>query len=133
MRTAAPRPIELALVAVGGTVGSLARAWLGEALPGGGWDWATWWANLSGSFALALLLVLLTGLSRFAHEVRLLLGTGLLGGYTTFSTYVLSADAASTPLRGLGYLVAGLSAMLAGAAAGTGLGRLVHRRVWRSG
>ena len=129
MRTAAPRPVELALVGLGGMVGSLARAWLEGTSPGSDWDWATLGINVTGSFALALLLVLLTGLSRFAHEARLLLGTGLLGGYTTFSTFLLSADAVP-PLRGLGYLLAGLVSMLVAAAAGALLGRVAHRRLW---
>ena len=81
------------LVAVGGAAGSLLRWWVSLALPiGPGWSWATFTVNASGAFLLGLLLEALTRPGperRGARAVRMLLGTGLLGGFTTYSTFVL--------------------------------------------
>lgn len=76
----------------GGAVGALARVGLATVLPGplDGWPWATMTANLSG----ALLLGFLLGLLRDVPGVdwaKPLLGTGVLGGYTTFSTLSVEA------------------------------------------
>jgi CrcB protein len=77
--------VDPALVALGGALGTVARWGLAEAVPG---PWATLAVNLSGS----LLIGLLTGWVLDAHpRLRLLLGVGLLGGYTTFSTHLLDA------------------------------------------
>ena len=82
------------LVAVGGAVGALARAGVGVALPHepGRWGWATLLVNAIGA---ALLMALLA--RRPGDRVRLALGTGALGGFTTFSGFavdtVLLADA----------------------------------------
>lgn len=77
--------------------------------------------NLVGSFALAALLVLVTGPSVAARRARLLVGTGVLGGFTTFSAFVLDADElsrADRPATALWYIVVGLVAMFLGGAAG---------------
>ena len=81
------------LVALGGAAGSLARWWVSLVLPAGsGWSWATFAVNASGAFLLGLLLEALTRPGRErrgAHTARMLLGTGLLGGFTTYSTFAL--------------------------------------------
>lgn len=123
MTTPVPRPSELLLVAVGGSAGSLARAGVSRLVghDPGTWSWPTLLVNLVGSFALAALLVLMTAQSVAARRVRLLVGTGVLGGFTTFSAFVLDADElsrADRPATALGYLVVGLAAMFAGGAAG---------------
>ena len=116
-----------ALVAVGGAAGTLARHGIAEALdPDQLFPWATFLVNVTGSFALgALLAVLLVcDHSAPANRLRLLLGTGFLGGYTTYSALAVETD---TMLRddhlalGLMYatgsVVAGLVAAFAGVAA----------------
>ena len=89
------RPVHLrwssvGLVAAGGTVGAAAREALVLAVPSTGWfDTVIFCVNLSGALALG---VLLEALLRQGPEddrrrrLRLLLGTGVLGGYTTYST-----------------------------------------------
>lgn len=88
----APHPTVLLLViGVGGALGTLARYELGRALPtvGAGFSWATFIANLTGAFALGLLVGVAARRWPRAHYVRPALGTGVLGGYTTFSTYMV--------------------------------------------
>ena len=115
------------LVAVGGVVGSLARAVLGLVLPHepGSWGWATLVVNLLGAAGLCALLVQVP-----EPQIRLLLGTGLLGGFTTFSgltvTAVLLVEAGRPAAAG-GYVLAGLGTLLAGGLAGSLLGRAVRR------
>lgn len=116
-----------ALVAIGGAAGTLARHGIAEALdPDQLFPWATFLVNVTGSFALgALLAVLLVrDHSAPANRLRLLLGTGFLGGYTTYSALAVEAD---TLLRddhlalglvyAIGSVVAGLVAAFAGIAA----------------
>lgn len=80
-------------VAAGGAVGALARFHLGRAVtqlagPGSGFPWATLAVNLIGCLAMGLLA---GWLARGAggEAARLLLGVGLLGGFTTFSAFGL--------------------------------------------
>jgi CrcB protein len=81
----------LSVIAAGGALGSLGRWSLGEALarPGSGFPWATFVENLSGGFALGLLMVLVLDVWPPSRYVRPFFGVGVLGGYTTFSTYLL--------------------------------------------
>jgi len=116
------------LVAVGGAVGTTARwaltEWLGTAA--GGWPTATFVANVLGSFLLG---ALLEGLlrrgpeSRRGRQLRLGVGTGVLGGFTTFSSLALEMErllAGEQVATGLVYGVAsvllGLVACLLGVA-----------------
>ena len=84
---------DVCLVALGGAVGSVARWGVGHVLPAGSvWHWPTLAVNVVGALLLGLLLESLTrpgtGTPR-AHTVRLLVGTGALGGFTTYSTFAL--------------------------------------------
>ncbi|HEV7529781.1 MAG TPA: fluoride efflux transporter CrcB [Solirubrobacteraceae bacterium] len=78
---------EIAAIFLGGAVGSLLRVWLSRSFSTGvaDWPWATFAINVSGSFALACLA---THLQQRAQRSYLgpLLGVGLCGAYTTFST-----------------------------------------------
>lgn len=75
------------LVALGGGVGAalryLAGGWAAAAF-GPGLPWGTWLINLAGSFLLGWLLARLDG---GGEALRLLLGVGVLGGFTTFSAF----------------------------------------------
>lgn len=101
------------LVAAGGVVGALARHAAGQALPHepGQWGWSTLLVNAAGAFLLCALL------TRVAQvRARLLLATGVLGAFTTFSGFavdaVLMADAGRAAL-GAGYLLVGVTTLLA--------------------
>jgi protein CrcB len=118
------------VLAIGGTLGVNARYWLGVwfsrwASPQ--FPWATFTINVSGSFLIGFLTV---GLARWMPHphLRLMLITGFLGGYTTFSTF--ENDALVLWERGevllmsanlVGSVVLGFAAVLLGTAAGRGL------------
>ncbi|MGW0157887.1 fluoride efflux transporter CrcB [Mycobacterium sp. NPDC003323] len=79
---------ELAAVFVGGGIGTLARAGLTHALavPPGHWPWATFIVNIVGAALLAFFTTRLLERLPVSGYRRPLLGTGLCGGLTTFST-----------------------------------------------
>ncbi|WP_340264283.1 fluoride efflux transporter CrcB [Sphingobium mellinum] len=82
------------LVMSGGAVGALARYQLGRfaghMLPGANWPWGTFAANLLGGFAMGLLAGWLARFHASSGEpFRLLLAVGVLGGFTTFSSFSL--------------------------------------------
>lgn len=117
---------DLALVAFGAAVGALLRWLLGEAVPdGSGFPWTTLAINVGGAFALGLLPVI--AVVRRDHRAAVLLGPGLLGGFTTVSTYaeqVRSLAGAGDVLLAVLYLLGTLVGALAAALAGR---RLAHR------
>lgn len=87
---------EPVLVACGGALGALTRYALGLLATHWGGRWAEFPAmtlliNVSGSFVLGLLTALV-GRGVWPPEVRLLLGAGFLGAYTTFSTFSVDTD-----------------------------------------
>ena len=115
------RPAYLLLVLVGGTVGTAAREALSLTFPPlDGIPYAIFGINITGAFVLGLLLEALVrrgpdhGGRRTA---RLMLGTGVLGGFTTYSA--LATDAAHLIGNGgAGFGIAyGLATVIVGAAA----------------
>ena len=80
---------QVAVLSVGGVLGVNARYWLGVVVnrwTGAQFPWATFTINVSGSFAIGLLSVLLARWLPHPHA-RLLVVVGFLGGYTTFSSF----------------------------------------------
>lgn len=73
-------------VAAGGALGALVRHGAGVALPSPG---ATFGINVVGCLLIGVLLVLLAEWRPAPLLVRPFLGTGVLGGFTTFSTYAV--------------------------------------------
>jgi fluoride exporter len=113
----------LAVISAGGVAGALARYALTEVFPStaAGFAWATFGINVSGCLLIGVLMVLVTDVWPTRRLLRPFLGTGVLGGYTTFSTYILdiqhllAADAARTALAYLaGTLLTALAAVYAG-------------------
>jgi CrcB protein len=64
---------------------------LGSAAAGQGFPWATLTVNVLGSLGLGVVFVLGEGRSIFGADVRLLLGTGVMGGFTTYSAFNLES------------------------------------------
>ncbi|MCX8007069.1 MAG: fluoride efflux transporter CrcB [Coriobacteriia bacterium] len=83
------RASDVLIVAVGGGVGAAARyalgGWLADRF-GPAFPWHTFVINVTGSFLLGVLLALSVERGLVPQEWRIALGTGVLGGYTTFST-----------------------------------------------
>lgn len=127
------RPGPVALVAVGGATGTLLRFGLSRLLPwpGQGWPWATFTANVTGALLLGLILgaLGLVGDASRRTAWQLVLGTGLLGGYTTYSTFAVetlslgATSVVSAAAYALLSLLAGFLAALAGGRAGATLAR----------
>lgn len=76
------------LVAAGGTLGALARAAQNALLPvePGTFPWSTFAENLAGAFLLGALITVLLKRGKGSTWAHPLLGTGLLGAYTTYAT-----------------------------------------------
>jgi len=112
-------------VAVGGTLGVMARYGIGRAtLHHEALLWSTVGINIVGSFLLGLLVAE----NWFDRDIREGLGVGFLGGLTTFSTFsvqaVLEVDAGE-PARAMAYVLASVLGGLAAATAGYALGRWI--------
>jgi CrcB protein len=115
-------------VAVGGMVGASARYGLSRLVPApaDGFPWTTLLVNVSGAFALGLLAAMV--IARRPHDrlLRPMLGTGVLGGYTTFSTLAVEADLLVKDGRAgvaAAYVLASVAAGLVAVAAGAVVGR----------
>jgi CrcB protein len=118
----------LAAVFVGGALGTVARYLLEAHHPvaAGGFPWVTLLVNLTGSFAIGLLIPLTEHLSPRALLIRPLGIIGFLGGWTTYST--LAVDATLLAKHGdvvtcLAYLAATVAGGLVLVVAGHSLGR----------
>lgn len=122
----------VAAVAVGGAIGACARYAVALALPFDGFPWATLAANVSGCALMGVLMVAITELWVGHRLLRPLLGTGVLGGYTTFSTFAGDVDsmiASGQTVRALAYLLATpVAALIATWTAASLTRRLVIRR-----
>ncbi|GGF52415.1 hypothetical protein GCM10011519_27980 [Marmoricola endophyticus] len=123
------RPVHLRLrfvllVALGGVLGTAGREGLALLLPTTHVPWATFTVNLVGAFVLgALLEALLRRGEDHAHRraIRLSVGTGVLGGFTTYSslatdTVLLRDDPGTALAYALGTVVLGVLATAAGVA-----------------
>ena len=124
----------LAAVAAGGVLGSLGRYAVGLALPhvSGAFAWSTFLVNVTGSLAMGVLVVWVLSMARPHPWLRPFLGVGVLGGWTTFSSYALDLHAMVQAGHGLvasAYLVGSLVVGLVAVGLGVTLGeRLFGRR-----
>jgi CrcB protein len=124
----------VAAVALGGGLGATARYAASLLWPaqGGGFPWATFWVNLVGCAVIGVFMVVITDVWAAHRLVRPFFGTGVLGGFTTFSTYAVDIQklvGAGHPRTALAYLFA----TLLGALAAVWLAMAATRRalVWR--
>ena len=116
--------LHLVLVAVGGGLGAACRhlanlaaiRWLGAGFP-----WGTAFVNVFGSFLMGLFIGVLARRFGVSNEIRLLIATGFLGGFTTFSSF--SLDTVTLYERGavgiaavyvVGSVLLGLAALFGG-------------------
>lgn len=129
-----PRASELGFVFLGGSVGATGRVALAAAFPTdpGAFPWTTFAENVVGALLLALLLTVVLRKAVADRRIHLTIGTGVLGAFTTYSTFAVELDHL---LRGraawLG-LVYAVASLVAGVLAATG-GFLLGRRLTPDG
>jgi fluoride exporter len=124
-------PAALAVVALGGVIGSLGRYAVGLLLPhaAGEFPWATLVVNVSGAFAMGLLVAFLVDRPGTHRLARPFLGVGVLGGWTTFSALavdVVQLGAADRVSLVISYVAGTFLVGTLAVAAGT----VVGQRVW---
>ncbi len=119
--------MELLLVAFGGAFGAVARALIDQAVLRAGWlaEYGTLTINLVGSLLVGLLVTLIVERTLVPAELRPLLITGLLGGFTTFSALSLQlsrlvtvGDTTIAAAYAVGSVALGALCALVGAAIG---------------
>jgi CrcB protein len=126
--------VSYVFAALGGVLGALARWGVSTALPHavGSWPWATLVVNLTGCLAIGALLAVL--LARFPHSpwLRPFLAVGILGGYTTYSTFavdVIQLTHAGRPWLAVAYLLVSVLGGILAVVGGLLAGRAVVRAV----
>jgi CrcB protein len=123
-------PAILGAISVGGAAGALVRYGLGLAFPAAAsaFPWTTFAINAVGCLLIGFLMVLVTDVWPDQRLIRPFFGAGLLGGFTTFSTYVVDIQrllSHGAPVTALIYLTGTVLAALLAAWAGLALGRAV--------
>lgn len=119
----------LFLVAIGGAVGSALRHLVNLAalrLGGPGFPWGTLTVNVVGCLAMGMLVELIARRFGASAEMRLVLATGLLGGFTTFSAFALDTVTLwerGAMVQAAGYVLASVVVSLAALVAGLWLAR----------
>ena len=123
--------IQALLVGAGGFLGSILRfavtGWAHRVVPFAGFPWGTLAVNVIGCLAIGFLAGLGETRQLFSPEARLFLFLGLLGGFTTFSTFgyeTLALLRDGEPLRAAANVTAQVLAGLAAAWLGLALARL---------
>jgi CrcB protein len=129
LRTTSQRLGAVAAVALGGALGAPVRYELSASYPAGvgSFPWATFCINVSGSFLLGLLLTFVLERWPPTRYVRPFLAIGVLGAYTTFSTFSVETDLMirhGHAMLGLVYVFASLIAGGAAVYVGIVAGRL---------
>ena len=126
-----PGPGVLAVVAVGGALGSLGRYAVGLGLPhrAGEFPWGTMVVNLSGAFAIGLLVAYLMDRPGSHPLARPFLGVGVLGGWTTYSAFAVDLLQLADAGRITALLAYAVGALLLGTLA-VGAGTAAGRALW---
>ncbi len=119
------------IVFFGGGVGAALRYWLSGAvyryLPPD-FPYGTLAVNLSGCFLIGILMSVQEGRFEFEPSLRLLIGIGILGGFTTFSTFTYETAALlrdGQAIQASMNILASLSGCLAATVAGITIGKLL--------
>jgi CrcB protein len=87
---------KIALIALAGACGTLCRYWLSGLaydLLGRDFPWGTWAVNILGCFLFGVVWVLAEERGLLSAQARLLILTGFMGAFTTFSTLVFESGA----------------------------------------
>lgn len=119
---------KLLLIATAGACGTLCRYWLSEvaySLLGRNFPWGTWAVNILGCFLFGLISVLAEERGLLSAHTRLLLLTGFMGAFTTFSTFIFESGGHMSDGQWLklalnvgGQIIVGFAALYLGASLG---------------
>jgi CrcB protein len=138
-RTEAPavEPMALVVVSLGGAIGATLRYGIGVWWPTqpGHVPWSTFAINVMGCFAIGILMILITEVWVAHRLLRPFLGVGVLGGFTTFSTYSLEVRRllqSGATVEALGYLGGTVVAALVAVVLGMGAARWLTGRARRT-
>ncbi|RPF28034.1 FluC/FEX family fluoride channel [Georgenia muralis] len=121
------------VIAAGGAAGAVGRYGIALWQPHGpgSFPWATFWTNVTGCLVIGVLMVLLTELGGRPHRlIRPFVGVGILGGFTTFSTYAVDVHellGAGAPSTALVYMFATVAAALVAVEIGMAITRWATR------
>ncbi len=116
------------LVGLGGALGAMARFGVGRIVGATALPWATLSVNVVGGFAMGLLAGWLAFRGSGGEGWRLLLGVGVLGGFTTFSAFSLEVMLMlerGAMLTAIGYALTSVLLSVAALALGLGLSKAV--------
>jgi fluoride exporter len=123
--------LNVMLVALGGAIGSAARYLVGAFVAnrfGPDFPWGTFIVNVSGSFLIGVILSFVGG-GLLPAGARPFLAVGVMGGYTTFSTYnhetlqlIQGGEFGAATFNTVGQVVVGLVAVYLGVAVGRAFG-----------
>lgn len=119
------------LVMSGGAIGATLRYGLSRALPvsAAGWPWSTFAANIAGGLCMGVLAMWLMRGDSAAEPLRLFLGVGVLGGFTTFSAFSLEmAQMVQRGQMGMAATYAVVSVLLALGAVFAGMA--IAKAIW---
>jgi CrcB protein len=107
-------------IAAGGAVGAVLRHFV-NGLFAGGFPWGIMLCNVAGSFAMGVLIALFAGVWDVPPAAKAFLTVGILGGFTTFSSYSLDAvllwqrgEMAQAAFYTFGSVVLALAGLVAG-------------------
>lgn len=118
------------IVMAGGAIGAALRYSFSRAIPSveGSWPWPTFAVNIFGSLLMGILACWVLKKGASGEPLRLLLGVGVLGGFTTFSAYSLELaqliERDQIGMAGL-YAVSSIGLAIVALFAGLALGRMV--------
>ena len=123
--------LNVLLVALGGGLGAAGRYGVSLAAPArvGEWPFATFTINVLGSLLIGILGGWLATKGEASEQLRLLLGVGVLGGFTTFSAFSLETMRMIERNDWLGASTYSIGSVLAGLAA-VAIGLLTAKRVF---
>jgi CrcB protein len=122
---------KIALIALAGACGTLCRYWLSGLvydLMGRDFPWGTWAVNIAGCFLFGLVWILAEERGFLSAQARILILTGFMGAFTTFSTFIFESGGLLNDGQWLKLALNLAGQNLVGFAAlylGTGLGRIV--------
>lgn len=120
----------IVVVALGGAIGSVARFLVGTWYVqrfGVGFPWATFGINVVGALLIGVVLQIAQVRADFSPYLRLFIAVGILGGFTTFSTFayeIASLSREGLSLASVAYAVGSVAAGVLAVIAGLAIGRI---------